>query len=125
MPRDLIAPSYVDSAVITLLRQAQARVQRAWIQRTPVKVLSRWPRRIFAYCASGAIAFDDEGKMLSTVSELRYRATTMLTLAVCKLTNHKCIVGFNDDYYRTKEDIDLAYEIAIELQIRNELGLVI
>jgi hypothetical protein len=123
MPRDL--PSYVDSAVVTLLRQAQARVERGWIQRKPIQVLSRSPVGIFAYCASGALAFDDDGKMVSAVSVPRYDATTMLTQAVQKLTKYQCIVRFNDDHCRTKGDIDLAYEVAIELQIRKELGLVI
>jgi hypothetical protein len=49
----------------------------------------------------------------------------MLTRAVQKLTKYQCIVRFNDDFCRTKEDIDLAYEVAIELQVRKELGLVI
>src|SRR5882672_8038486 len=121
MPRDIIPDVYIDSPTVTLLRDAQARIQRGWIQRYAVLPRSG----VLAFCAGGAIAFDDHGRPLIG-KPAQDIARCALQLAINKLTrsqsSHISIVKFNDWYVRSQADVVQAYEVAIELRIRKEQG---
>jgi|SRR5882672_8249793 len=122
MPRDIIPDVYIDSPIVTLLRDAQARIQRGWVQR--YAVLPRGGGRL-TFCAGGALAFDDHGRAL-VGKPAQGIAHCVLLLAIQKLTREDrgmTVVKFNDWWVRSQADIVQAYEVAIELRIRREQGL--
>jgi hypothetical protein len=120
MPRDLIIP-IIDSPTVNFLRQGLDRIRQGWGQRQSIL---RCHDGHLVYCAGAAVIFDDHQSNRGVcVAE----ALTMLDVAIDKLTgSNGCgIVQYNDNWSRTKADVEMAYEVAIELQIRKEQGLVI
>lgn len=122
MPRDIII--YVDSPVVTMLREARARIERGWTRRAAIQ------RRSFgyAYCAGGALTFDDRGRSKAHDDHVSHaHASCALNAAVQKLTRSPdiSVVKFNDWWERTQADVVEAFDVAIELQIRAEQELVV
>ena len=124
MPRD-IPDVYIDSPVVTTLRAAQARIRQAWIQRNSVK---QYRPGVYAYCADAALVCNNRGRTIRKTPSTT-AAQDALLLAIHKLTRKDSrsmsIVKFNDVWDRDKADVDQAYEVAVELQIRKEQGLLI
>jgi hypothetical protein len=123
MPRDIIPDISIDSPTTSLLRLGYARIQHGWLQRHAIRQLGG----NYAFCASAALVFDGDGQLNRDIERPVRQAENALQLAISKLMrvthNRISVVQFNDSWDRTKADVELAYEVAIELQIRSERGL--
>ena len=123
MPFDTTQPK-TDSAVVAHLKQGRERISQGWCQGANQKFGDlRDGKRGLLLCASQAIL----GNPVASVV-VKLRATGVLTQACFLLSseiepNRITIQYFNDQPDRTLEDMQLAYDIAVDLQERVVAGL--
>ena len=113
MPRDIIPET--KSPVVELLEDARDRVATAWVRNHPI----RRHKDGYAYCMQGALY-----EQRQIARDTADAAFAMLCVAVDVLTHtNNGVIWYNDDWRHTQGDCVLAYEVAIELQVRKEHGL--